>query len=239
MKSDFCQIIYSSISQGIKEDYESITSQRKLHTNNSKYSLRWDLINSNILERLTNNNIEVKIVKAGCWSFLLILNKENGTLYSLMNSKRYNTICSKPQKNAPLYIRALKELNRNLGFANNPLFDFLYDGSEFIERLQSMCSLFSSSVNFSEIHYKILTFTTYESNVVDMELKTLDANLNELYSEKLFDYIIPEFDNSIMQTSNDENHSPVLKITKKAEKRKGEKEKISLKSQEYHLNKQA
>ena len=31
----------------------------------------------------------------------------------------------------------------------------------------------------------------------------------------LFDYIIPEFDNSIMQTSNDENHSPVLKITKK------------------------
>ena len=151
-------------------------------------------VNSHTNESITvnntsYNNIEVKIVKAGCWSFLLILNKENGTLYSLMNSKRYNTICSKPQKNAPLYIRALKELNRNLGFANNPLFDFLYDGSEFIERLQSMCSLFSSSVNFSEIHYKILTFTTYESNVVDMELKTLDANLNELYSEKLFDYI--------------------------------------------------
>lgn len=66
MKSNFYQTIYSSISEAINEDYESITSQRALHTNNSKYSLKWDLINSNILERLTEENIEVKIVKAGC-----------------------------------------------------------------------------------------------------------------------------------------------------------------------------
>ena len=49
MKSNFYQTIYSSISEAINEDYESITSQRALHTNNSKYSLKWDLINSNIL----------------------------------------------------------------------------------------------------------------------------------------------------------------------------------------------
>ncbi len=239
MKLNFYQTIYSSISQGISEDYESVTSQRVLHTNNSKYSLRWDLINSNILEKLTDVNIEVKIVKAGCWSFLLILNKEDMTLYSLMNSKRYETICSNPQKNAPLYIQSLKELNRDLGYAINPLFDMPDNNSEFAARLQRMCNLFSNTTDFSEINYKILTFTTYENTVVDMNLKTLDANLNELRTEKLLDYIVPEYDNSVAQTIDGEIDTPVLKITKKAEKRKGEKEVVSLKSQDNILDKQA
>lgn len=239
MKLNFYQTIYSSIAQAISEDYESVTAQRVLHTNNSKYSLKWDLINSNILEKLTDANIEVKTVKAGCWSFLLILNKEDMTLYSLMNSKRYETICSNPQKNTPLYIQALKELNRELGYAINPLFDIPDNNSEFAERLQRMCNLFSNSTDFSKIKYKILTFTTYENTVVDMNLKTLDANLNELDSEKLLNYIMPEYDNSVAQTSLDEIDTPVLKITKKAEKRKGEKEIVSLKSQENLLDKQA
>ncbi len=239
MKSSFYQTIYSSISEAINEDYESITSQRSLHTNNSKYSLKWDLINSNILERLTEENIEVKIVKAGCWSFLLILNKNDMTLYSLMNSKRYETICSSPEKNAPLYIQALKELNSELGFAMNPLFDLTDSNSELANRLKRMCNLFSNSTDFSKITYKILTFTTYEKSVVDMCLKTLDTRLNELRSEKLMDYIIPNFDNSVAQMNEDEIKMPALKITKKAEKRKGEKESVSLKSQEILLNKQA
>ena len=239
MKSNFYQTIYSSISEAINEDYVSITSQRALHTNNSKYSLKWDLINSNILERLTEENIEVKIVKAGCWSFLLILNKDDMTLYSLMNSKRYETICSNPEKNAPLYIQALKELNSRLGFAMNPLFDLTDNNSELANRLKRMCNLFSSSTDFSKITYKILIFTTYENSVVDISLKTLDTSLHELSSKKLMDYIIPNYDNSVAQMRDDEIKMPALKVTKKAEMRKGEKESVSLKSQENLLNKQA
>ena len=201
--------------------------------------MKWDLINSNILERLTEENIEVKIVKAGCWSFLLILNKDDMTLYSLMNSKRYETICSNPGKNAPLYIQALKELNSGLGFAMNPLFDLTDNNSELVNRLKRMCNLFSSSTDFSKITYKILTFTTYENSVVDISLKTLDTSLCELSSKKLMDYIIPNYDNSVAQMCDDEIKMPALKITKKAEKRKGEKESVSLKSQENLLNKQA
>ena len=53
------------------------------------------------------------------------------------------------------------------------------------------------------------------------------------------DYIIPNYDNSVAQMRDDEIKMPALKVTKKAEMRKGEKESVSLKSQENLLNKQA
>ena len=87
--------------------------------------------------------------------------------------------------------------------------------------------------------YKILIFTTYENSVVDISLKTLDTSLHELSSKKLMDYIIPNYDNSVAQMRDDEIKMPALKVTKKAEMRKGEKESVSLKSQENLLNKQA
>lgn len=231
---NFWQAVYSAISQAIKEDLESYTSQRILVTQNSVNFLKWDLINTNICNNLRNNNIEVEIVRMGSWKFLLILDKENNSIYSLMNTKRYNTICSNKILNAPLYMQALVGLNNELGLAIDPLFELPSEESVLHNLLNNLCSSFVlKGTNLEKINYKIITFTTNNFNdVIGLHLITLDTNLEQLKKENLFEKIVPEYQNNIEQVSVEENLKPVLKITKKAEQRIGEKTKLALKQNE-------
>lgn len=241
MKINFYQQVYSSISQAIKEDLESYTSQRNLVTQNSRNFLKWDLINTNIKESLTSSNYEVEIVKMGSWKFLLILDKESNTLYSLMNTKRYETICSNKTVNAPLYIKALVELNQQLGYAQTSLFEDEKHDSCYTDLLNELCRTFYSHDNdFSNINYKIITFATNRfDEVVGLNLLTLDINLDLLNKENLFEYITPEYQNNIEQVSELDIQKPVLKIKTKGEQRIREKSNLSLKNSEEKSTKQA
>lgn len=241
MKSNFYQIVYSSISQAINEDLESYTSKRSLVTQNARNFLKWDLINTNIKEILNLSNFEVEIAKMGSWRFLLILDKENKTLFSLMNTKRFERICSNKNINAPLYIKALVELNQQLRLANPLLFGNEEFNSQFTDLLHELCRPFYSRNNdFSNINYKIITFKTNKfDEVIELNLITLDTNLDLISNEKLFDYIIPEYQNNIEQASEISIQQPVLKITKKAEQRIGAKSNISLKNTEEKYTKEA
>ena len=241
MKSEFYQKIYSSISRAIKEDLESYTSQRQLVTQNSRNFLKWDLINTNIKEILNSSNFEAEIVKMGSWRFLLILDKENNTLISLMNTKRYETICSNKVVNAPLYLRALVGLNQQLGVFSPLLFDFQDEDSQFSDLLHELCRPFyNKKYDLCGTNYKIITFTTNQfDEVIGLNLLTLDVNLDLLSKENLFDYLIPEYQNNIEQSSDIDIQQPKLKITKKAEQRIGEKSTLSLKNTEEISSKQA
>ena len=241
MISNFWQAVYSAISQAIREDLEAYTSQRILATQNSRNFLKWDLINTNIINNLRNNLIEVEIVRMGSWKFLLIFDKENNCIYSLMNTKRYNTICNNKLLNAPLYMQALVELNNNLGYAINPLFDLPSQESGLHNLLRSLCSSFTSrGNNLENVNYKIITFTTNQfDEVIGLNLITLDTNLEQLEKEDLFRSVVPEYQNNIEQISDEESQKPLLKITKKGEQRIGERTQIALKQNDESDKKQA
>ncbi|QHX44038.1 hypothetical protein GWP43_11955 [Treponema vincentii] len=237
MKTDFYQNIYSAISQSIKEDLESYTSTRSLVTQNSRNFLKWDLINTNIYEKLQNSNIEVEIVKMGGWKFLLLLDKENNTLFSLMTAKRYESICSNVSKNAPLYLQSLVELNQQLGLNSPFLFDCHNHSPIFENLLNDLCKPFFNHVpNFSKIVYKLITFNTNQfDDVIGLNLLTLDVNLDVLNTEDLFDNIMPEYQNNIEQVAEKEILKPILKLSDKSKQRIGERYNLSLKSKNDNL----
>lgn len=229
MNIPFFQKIYVAISEARAEDYQEIISSRKLVTNNHKMSLVWDLTNTNIIEGLISEDIEIAVSKQGCWGFLLILDKKENCLYTLMNNKRYEEIILNPKK-APLYLQALVILNEELGFANTPLFDFEDDNNKLKLLLNKLCNNFLSNNGFSKIHYNVITFSTENDSVTSLELNILDKELNQLKRINLTDLITqPIMPNNINESNFAENPIPVLKLKKKAETRKGEKEKISIK----------
>lgn len=229
MNIPFFQKIFVAVSEARGEDYNEFISSRNLVTNNHKMSLLWDLTNTNIKECLISEDIEVAIVKQGCWGFLLILDKKENCLYTLMNNKRYEEIILNPKK-APLYLQALVILNEELGFANTSLFDFEDDNNKLKLLLNKLCNNFLSNNDFSKIHYNIITFSTENDSVTSLELNILDKELYQLKRINLTDLITqPIMPNNVNESNFVENQIPMLKLKKKAETRKGEKEKVSIK----------
>lgn len=239
MNIPFFQKIYVAVSEARAEDYQEFISSRKLVTNNHKMSLMWDLTNTNIKERLISEDIEIAVAKQGCWGFLLILDKKENCLYTLMNNKRYEEIILNPKK-APLYLKALVILNEKLGVVNTPLFDLEDDNNKLELLLNKLCNNFSSNNDFSKIQYNIITFSTENDSVTSFELNILDKELSQIKRIDITDFTTqPIMPNDINESNFAENPIPVLKLKKKAETRKGEKEKISIKENIFESKLQA
>lgn len=229
MNKELVQVIYDSLVEGRNEDYQSFVSPRMLLTNNSKYALKWDLVNTNIKERLHSENVEATIATAGSWQFLLILDKKEQRLYTLMNSKRYDAIIRNPSKNAPKYMKPLLLLNTELNLANLTLFDLNNDYQDLRFHLNKLCSHFSTKNNFSDIQYNIIDFTTDGDEIVNLSLKVLDKDFGQVTDENLLNITKISFSNQIEQVNTTSIPKPILKLKKKAELKKGEKEAVSIK----------
>lgn len=240
MRKSFVQTIFTAIQEGLQEDYQSFTSNRKLITSNSKCSLRWDIVNTNLNESL--QNIEIAFPSMGFWKFALLLDKENRELYTLMNRKRYDNIIKNPTKNAPLYMRALVNLNENLGVLAPTLFPIEDEeqNKELYKILNKLCNSFSAKNDFENVRYNIIVFTTDSfGNVIDLTSKILDIHLNVLHSYKLLDDVSPIHSNIIEQASSEDKNEPILKLKRKAELRKGEESKVSLRNDDVLNEKHA
>lgn len=121
------------------------------------------------------------------------------------------------------------------------MFDFQDQDSQFSDLLHELCRPFyNKKYDLYGTNYKIITFTTNQfDEVIGLDLLTLDVNLDLLSKENLLDYLIPEYQNNIEQSSDIDIQQPKLKITKKAEQRIGEKSTLSLKNTEEISSKQA
>ncbi len=233
MQDMLIQNTFNAISEGIQEDYQALISNRNLATSNSKGSLRWDLINTNLKEMHKPTETEIAFVKMGFWEIPLLLDKKEQQIYSIMNYKRYLAILSDPEKKAPLYMKALIELNEDLGILSPSLFEFDNNLQQLRIVLNTICNCFSK--NFNNIHYKIIVFETdIFNNVIDLSLRTLDVNFEELAKESLLDKVSPIHSNIVVQVSPEEIYTPQLKLKRKSEERRNEKKKISLKNIGFH-----
>ena len=240
MQKSLVQTVFTAIQEGLQEDYQSFTSTRMLVTSNSKCALRWDIINTNLIELNYSQDIEIAIATMGFWKFPLLLDKENKKLYTLMNRKRYDDIVANLIENAPLYMQALVNLNADLGVLSPSLFSFDEPNEELHKVLNKLCNCFSNKNNFDGVHCNIITFSTDSyDNVIGLTLKTLDMNLQELDTSELLIDVTPVYSNMVEQVSEEDKNKPVLRLKKKAELRKGEENKVSLKTDDASNEKNA
>ncbi len=231
---NFKQSIFEAISEGLKEDYQSVIDPLNLITHNSKYSFRWDLVNTNIKVKLFDSNLEVAVSKSGCWDFLLLLDPNTNQLYSLMNKKRFEQIIAEKTKNKgiPLYIQSLLLINASLKGKSEPtLFDLPpieHDIFTLKYVLGKLCQNLSIE-DFSDYTYSVIVFETdFNNNIMGLAVHTLDTNLDEVSVEDWLNETKPVMSTEIETVSNTEE-KPLVKLSKKSEERKGNKEVSSIK----------
>jgi len=105
-------VLYSigkGIYDGIGKELQNKKAELKLYTTNCLPSLKWDLINKNIKKYLENMGFTVQCVKKkrGIWGFLLVADKKDNRLCTIMREERLFELIKKPWKHKYHYASAL------------------------------------------------------------------------------------------------------------------------------------
>ena len=233
------QNVFAALSE-VSEDYQSFESKILTKTHNAKPSLRWDFINTNVIEKLETFNIDVAVVQRGFWEMLVIFSKEDNCIFTLMRKNRLETILINPEKNAPIYLRALTTLNEELGLGSPMLFEIDADKSDLLFVLNKLCQNLTSNISNYKPNYKIITFDTDSSfRITDYRLNVLDSTCHQISEENLLDIVTPVYSNEILQVENISIQQPSLKLKKKAKDRIAGQESIELRDTEDQYTKKA
>lgn len=106
-------------------DYIHNKKQLSTYTNNSTYSMIWDLINTNCKKNLGDDFVcTIVKKKRGIWEFLIIYDKKNKKLITVMRENRLRQIIKHPQKYKKHYVAALSQfLNTGLKPNQTKLFN--------------------------------------------------------------------------------------------------------------------
>lgn len=229
MSQIFFHNVFEAVSE-VAEDYQFLVSQFQTVTHNGRPGNRWDIINTNLIKKLKNMNIEATIIKRGFWEMVILLSNEDNCIYTLMRKNRFQDIISNPKKNAPKYVQALATLNSDLGLANPELFEFQTDKSKLYFVLDNLCKSLNSNSLEQKPHYKIITFDTdSEFRIIDFQLNILDYTCHKLTPENIMDSIKPIYSNEIQQIDDNTEQMPRLKLTNKAKDRIADQNSVKLK----------
>ena len=233
------QSIFAALSE-VSEDYQSFESKIITKTHNAKPGLRWDLINTNVIEKLEKLGIDSAIAQCGFWEMVVIFSREENCIFTLMRKNRLETILINPEKNAPIYLRALATLNEELRLGNPMLFEIDTDKSELSFVLNKLCQNLIPNITDQKANYKIITFDT-DSNfrITDYRLNVLDCTCHQLSEENLLDTVTPIYSNEILQAETISVQKPALKLKKKAEDRIAGNSNIELRDTEGQYSKEA
>ena len=233
------QSVFAALSE-VSEDYQSFEGKIITKTHNAKPGLRWDFINTNVIEKLESLNIEVAVAQRGFWEMVVIFSKEDNCIFTLMRKNRLETILINPEKNAPIYLRALTTLNEELGLGSPMLFELESDKTDLLFVLNKLCQNLTSNITDQKPNYKIITFDT-DSNfrITDYRLTVLDYTCHQLFEENLLDTVTPVYSNEILQAESIPIQKPALKLKKKAEDRIAEQSNVELRDIEDQYSKEA
>ena len=218
------ECIYNAIGDGIKEDI----ALHKLRTHNSIPSRIWDLINTNICERLNTYDCTTTTPKRGPWEIVVIFEKETEYIYTIMREKRFRELKkSIPKRNRMHYIDLFAHhLNPDLlaPVGQTTMIPVRFDDEDkLMESIQRILAGFSEEAREIKRHALIL-FESSNYDLTSVRVAIVDTNL-DIVAEQDWSKYIPVQESSITEKVIDP-HNPSntpsrgLKLTEKAAARK-------------------
>ncbi|MBO5948454.1 hypothetical protein J6Q66_06430 [bacterium] len=202
LDEELLKAIAISISEGIGIDFVDARKQLDTFTKNSSPTLIWDLINSNLKNRLGQDYACIYKKQRGIWEFLLIIDKKSKKVITVMRENRLRSIIKHPYKNKKHYAAALALLNENLKPRQRKLVNIPLNSvdNEFLQELsQELCSEIEQNM-LKESLYCILSFksssgvmTAFSANYLTRNLEISETiSLNDFIPKKNYDAIVAD-----------------------------------------------
>lgn len=210
---DFCklsteekEIISNSIITSLMNEVKEVYAENNLQHKNAYHMLTWDFIGSRIIEVLKKTRLNVKKVKRGRYSFDLIVDEQNATVYSIM--KKSNIYRIKNGQNVSHYLWALASINDDIKVQEGQLSLFAMDTAQ-TYREETKKNLLSDVENIIT-RYCTIVINDDNKQFPSIELHVYDMNLNQVYEEKWKESLIVDY--SFEFDANEEEKTTIPKV---------------------------
>ena len=173
------ELISRTILTSAINDVKELYFEQELYHRNAYSMMVWDFIGTNIIKNLKNTRLKVEKVKRGYFSFDLIVDEDNSTVYSVI--KKSNLERVRNSKKFSHYCYALASINSDIDIQEGQMNLFSADGIEdFRETIKAdLLSDIGSIIN----RYGTIVINDDNKQFPSVELHVLDMNLNSVYTE--------------------------------------------------------
>lgn len=222
---DAAKTIVDCISDAVGDDILEDIQRNKLATTNSIPSRIWDLINTNLCNKLCDMNCEVVKTNSGPWQMCLIWDKSSDVVITLMREERFSEIRRKQSSRGKMhYLDALTEFYNN---ELNPEYaQTTFYGHEFTdkdrlsERVNTLLRNIQSDISEIKNHVLVL-FESIDNRLVSVRaIKATPALEIAKDGEWSLSEYIDYNESAIVEKVDNENqndlHNMGLKLKEKA-----------------------
>lgn len=184
----FREVVLQGILDGYTDDLELIKLEHNLETFSSKYPLARDLANSNIINSLDRDRYVFPRFKRGAHEFILIYDKKEKVIYSIMKEKTFKTLKISPNGNKIHYLEALGLIN----YERTPLTSqlMLFDDEHRMNNTKELLEKLLSSEILEEAKvHNLIIFDIKNNEMKSVKSIQLNSNLDIISYESWNDYI--------------------------------------------------
>ena len=227
--------IVKCLSEAVGDDVKGCLRRENINEkySNGKKLIKWDFINRNFIMNFTAGNFTAKYARRGAWYMVPLLDKEDGTIYTVMREDRFREIQrNQPKRRKAHYIDALIQ-TFNFDLDTNHQYS-LFDETSFEE--EEVKSIVESIVKDFDIdktvirRYKTILFEEYHSELTAVRCCVLDSSLQVVEEENWSTYIT-HTESVVVDTVKDSKESNEfgIKLNDKAKKKASQRELVALK----------
>lgn len=205
---DFCklsinekELISNAILSSVMNEVKDVYIENRLQHRNAYSMLIWDFIGSRVIDVLASTRLKVKKIQRGRYSFDLILDEENQTVYTIM--KKSNIKKVKKEKSFSHYLWALTSINYDLKVEEGQFNLFSLDGEDSYRDVTRK-ELFKS-VDAIITRYCTIVINDDNKQFPTIELQVFDMNLNCVYEEIWKESLVIDYNFNIENNNDEEN----------------------------------
>ncbi|MDG6893032.1 DUF5986 family protein [Clostridium perfringens] len=188
-KNFFVQILQNGLDRF--KEHELIN---KTVTNIGSMGTKWDMINSEFKEALDKSIFDTVICKRGIWEFLLIYDKLNNTLYTLMKDKRFEDLVKTVKSDKVHYLEALTTVNISLCNEEREQMTFLENlTKEKEEKIEKTVEELFKDIDGNIDRHILIRFTDKDFELYSISASIVTPALDVLMKEDWAEYIQPKY----------------------------------------------
>lgn len=218
MDSNDKKIILQAMQNGLDRFEEHIIVNKTI-TNMGATGTKWDMINSECKDALLGNKYDIVVCKRGVWQLILMYDKVNKTLYTLMKEKRFDELCKLVRRDKVHYLEAIATVNKWLVKEDVEQLSLFDDFNKVkTEKIDKTLEYLLKNIDGEVKKHVLLTFTEKKLELYSMVALIVTPTLRVLHRENWSEYIEPKYilDNISESVSNEDEEEIALglKVTK-------------------------
>lgn len=218
MNSDDKKILLQAMQNGLDRFKEHITVNRTI-TNIGATGTKWDMINSECKDALSDKRYDIVVCKRGVWQLVLIYDKETKALYTLMKEKRFEELSKLVRKDKVHYLEAITTVNKWLAGEEIEQLALFDDFNKLkAEKIDKTVEQLLKNIDGEVRKHVLIAFTEKNLELYSISALIVTPSLQVLHKENWGEYIQPKYlldiSNEDINNEDEEEIALGLKVTK-------------------------